>query len=253
MRRLIVNADDFGRAHGINAGIVRAHRDGIVTATTLMANGPCADEAGRLARDVPSLDVGVHLVLTYGRPLGDPQRLRSLVDRDGHFRRAAELLESGPTPDRDEALAEFRTQFARVRELIGRDPTHLDTHHWVHDRPALGSAIAALGCETGALVRPHDDAQRGRLRAAGARTVDRYRRDFQHAGHIDLASLERILGEIGDGVTELGCHPAEPDAELAATSTYATERASELTTLTDPRARQAVARHGIVLARYADL
>ncbi len=253
MKRLIVNADDFGRAHGVNSGILRAHRDGIVTATTLMANAACADEAGRFARETPSLDVGVHLVLTYGRPISDPERVRSLVDRDGHFRRAADLLDGESTPDGDEALAEFRAQHARTSVLIGREPTHLDSHHWVHDVPTLEWAIASLAAETRAAVRPHDDAQRGRLRAAGARTVDRYRRDFQHQGHIDVASLERILGEIREGLTELGCHPGESDADLVATSTYAADRAVELATLIDPRSRQAVARCGIALARYSDL
>jgi len=102
-------------------------------------------------------------------------------------------------------------------------------------------------------VRPHDDAQRDRLRAAGIPTVDHYRRDFQHAGHVDIATLERILGDLGDGVTELGCHPGESDAELAATSTYASLRSDELATLTDPHAKAAVARNGITLSDYAAL
>lgn len=253
MKVLIVNADDFGRSRGINAGVMRAHREGIVTATTLMANGPEAAEAGRLARADPSLDVGVHLVVTYGRPLVDPGTVRSLVDAEGRFPRRPEAIVGMARADADEALREFRAQYDRVRALVGREPTHLDSHHWAHDEPALERAIAALGRETGAAVRPHDDAQRDRLRAAGARTVDRYRRDFQHPGHIDLASLERIFETIGEGATELGCHPGEPDAELAATSAYAAPRADELTTLTDPRARAALQARGIVLATYAEV
>jgi chitin disaccharide deacetylase len=70
---------------------------------------------------------------------------------------------------------------------------------------------------------------------------------------VDLATLERILAGIGDGVTELGCHPGEPDPELAATSTYASLRADELATLTDPRAKAAIARNGITLSDYAAL
>lgn len=253
MKRLIVNADDFGRARGINRGVLRAHRDGIVTATTLMVAAPASEDAGRAAHDAPSLDVGVHLVLTYGRPVSDPATVRSLVERDGSFPRRPDAFLGTGRADREEALAEYRAQLARARTLLGRAPTHLDSHHWLHDEPALEWAMTTLARETGMPVRPHDDAQRDRLRAAGIRTVDHYRRDFQHEGHVDMATLERILADIGDGVTELGCHPGEPDAELAATSTYASLRSDELATLTDERAKAAVARNGITLSDYAVL
>ena len=256
LKRLIVNADDFGRANGVNLGILRAHRDGIVTATTLMVGAPASDEAARIARATPSLDVGVHLTLTYGRPAADPGRVPSLVEADGAFPRARAAFLGTARAQREEALIEYRAQHARATELVGRAPTHLDTHHWLHDEPALEWAITSLAQETGAAVRPHDVAQRDRLRAAGVRTVDRYCRDFQHEGHIDVATLERILdevGEIGEGTTELGCHPGEPDVELERTSAYAALRVAELATLTDPRARAAIERHGIALATYAEL
>ena len=102
-------------------------------------------------------------------------------------------------------------------------------------------------------MRPHDDTQRDRFRGAGVRAVDVYRRDFQHEGHVDLATLERIVASIQDGVTELGCHPGEPDPELQRSSAYAALRVTELRTLTDPRIRVAVERSGIVLATYAAL
>jgi predicted glycoside hydrolase/deacetylase ChbG (UPF0249 family) len=253
MKRLIVNADDFGRSRGVNAGVLRAHRDGIVTAATLMAIAPATDDAARGARATPSLDVGVHLTLTYGRPISDPATVPSLVERDGSFPRAPGAFLGTGRADRDEALVEYRAQYARARELLGRKPTHLDSHHWLHDEPALEWAIIALARETGSAVRPHDDAQRDRLRMSRIRTVDRYRRDFQHEGHVDVATLEGILAEIGEGVTELGCHPGEADAELSRTSTYASLRVDELATLTDPRAKAAVARNGITLSGYADL
>jgi chitin disaccharide deacetylase len=253
VKLLIVNADDFGRARGINRGVLRAHRDGIVTATTLMVGAPASEDAGRAAQETPSLDVGVHLVLTYGRPVSDPAVVRSLVERDGSFPRGPQAFLGTGRADRDEALAEYRAQVARARTLLGRAPTHLDSHHWLHDEPALEWAITTLARETGMPVRPHDDAQRDRLRAVGIPTVDHYRRDFQHEGHVDGTTLERILGDIGEGVTELGCHPGEADAELAATSTYASLRSDELATLIDPRTKAAVARNGITLTGYAAL
>jgi len=253
MKVLIVNADDFGRANGINAGVLRAHRDGIVTATTLMVGAPAADDAARIARATRSLDVGLHLTITYGRPISDPAKIRSLLESDGSFPRGASAFLRSDRAESLEALVEFRAQFARARELIGRAPTHLDSHHWVHDAPALEWAIAALAVETGAAARPHDDAQRDRLRAGGVRTVDEYRRDFQHEGHVDIATLERILGDLRDGLTELGCHPGEPDEELARTSGYASLRSVELATLIDPRAKAAIARNGITLSDYSAL
>ncbi len=253
MKRLIVNADDFGRAPGVNTGILRAHRDGIVTAATLMVQAPAAPHAARLSRGAPALDIGVHLTLTYARPVTDPGRIPSLVEPDGSFPRVPGAFLGTFRAKADEALIEYRAQYARATELIGHVPTHLDTHHWLHDEPALEWAIAALAQETGAAVRPHDRAQRDRLRAAGVRTVDGYRNDFQHEGHVDVPTLERILAGIGDGVIELGCHPGEPDAELARTSGYAVLRETELETLTDPAIRAAVLRNGIELATYADL
>jgi len=253
VKRLIVNADDFGRARGINRGVLRAHRDGIVTATTLMVGAPASEDAGRMAQEAPTLDVGAHLVLTYGRPVSDPASVPSLVERDGSFPRRPDAFLGTGRADRDEALAEYRAQVSRARALLGRAPTHLDSHQWLHDEPALEWAITTLARETGLPVRPHDDAQRDRLRAAGIPTVDHYRRDFQHAGHVDIATLERIIGDLDDGVTELGCHPGEPDAELAATSTYASLRSDELATLTDRRAKAALARNGVALAGYAVL
>src|SRR2546422_901914 len=159
-RRLIVNADDLGRSAGVDRGIVRAHREGIVTSATLMANTTDAANAGAVARANPSLDVGVHLVLTFARPLSEPTRVRSLVTPTG---------------------------------------------------------------------------------------------EFLPAGHIDLAPLLGIIHRLGDGVTELMCHPAEPDAELLSGSTYARERGDELATLTDPRVRRALADRQVALTTFAAL
>jgi predicted glycoside hydrolase/deacetylase ChbG (UPF0249 family) len=251
--RLIVNADDFGYAESVSAGILRAHRDGIVTATTFMTNAPHTADAAKLARDTPSLDVGVHLVLTYGRPLVDVARCRSLVDEDGKFYRPNELMSRDI--DREEALFEFRAQYGRARDLIGRDPTHLDTHHWVHDHPALEWAIGELARDTGAAARIHSDAQRDRLRARGVRTPDHFAREFQYEGKVGVEQLLGLLRRIAtrDDVTELMCHPGEADEALVEKSGYARERPTELATLTDPRVRSAMKDLGITLATFGDI
>lgn len=250
-RLLIVNADDFGRSAGVDDGIVRAHHEGIVTSTTLMTNAPSSSHAASLAQATPTLDLGVHLVLTYARPLSDPARIPSLVRDEGSFWRPKELL-ARPI-DRTEALVEYRAQFARARELAGREPTHIDTHHWIHDHPALSWAVCELARATGAAARTHTPAQRDEYRAKGVRTPDHFIREFQHPGHIEVADLVAILSRLEDGVTELMCHPGEPDPELVATSAYARERPIELATLTDARVRAALERQGIALTTFADL
>lgn len=251
--KLIVNADDFGYSERISAGILRAHRDGIVTATTLMTNAPHTDGAAKLARATPSLDVGVHLVLTFDRPLADVARCRSLVDADGKFFRPKELMSRDI--ERDEALLECRAQYDKARGLLGHDPTHVDTHHWVHDHPALEWAIGELARETGAAARIHSDEQRDRLRARGVRTPDHFAREFQHERSVGVEPLLALLARLAtrSGVTELMCHPGETDQALAARSGYARERPTELATLTDPRVRAAVKDLGITLATFADV
>ena len=250
--KLIVNADDFGYSQSVSTGIIRAHRDGIVTATTLMTNAPHTGGAAKLARATPLLDVGVHLVLTFDRPLADVERVPTLVDKDGRFFRPIELL--ARDIDRQEALIEYRAQYRKARELIGRDPTHIDSHHWVHDHPALEWAIGELARETGAAARIHSDEQRDRLRARGVRTPDRFVREFQHEGKVGVESLLILLQRVATkgGVAELMCHPGEPDEALAKRSGYARERATELATLTDPRVRAALQDLGITLATFAD-
>jgi len=252
--RLIVNADDFGYTPGVTRGIVRAYEGGIVTSTTLMTNAMDTDGAARAARSAPRLDVGVHLVVTYGRPLTAPEKVPSLVTGEGTFPRVTDLLRSG-RPKAEEALVEYRAQYERAKALLGRAPSHLDTHHWVHDLPPLEDAVLALAKETGAAVRAHDGRQRSRFRDAGIRTTDRFVREFQHPGAIHLEALldilERLAAESGTG--ELMCHPAEVDDALLQGSSYARDRGTELETLTDPAVRDAVRRLGIELITYAQL
>ena len=251
--KLIVNADDFGYTERVSAGILRAHRDGIVTATTFMTNAPHTEGAAKLARATRSLDVGVHLVVSYGRPLADVARVRSLVGTDGKFFRPKELMSHDI--DREAALIEFRAQYEKARELLGRDPTHLDTHHWVHDHRALEWAIGELAVETGAAARIHSDEQRDRLRARGVRTPDHFAREFQYEGKVGVEQLLDLLDRLAkrDDVAELMCHPGETDETMVKKSGYARERPTELATLTDRRVRAAVKDLGITLATFADV
>lgn len=251
MKRLIVNADDLGYSSGVDAGILRAHREGIVTSTTLMVSAPGAVRAALLVRSAPALDVGVHLVLTYHVPLSDPRSVPSLVGSDGAFLRPHEIVGTGRVRT-DDVLREYRAQYARGRELLGRKPAHIDTHHWVQADPAIFEAYLALARETGAAARSLNAGERDRLRSAGVRTPDRFERGFyaEHTEVDTLGGLLRAIAATPDGTTELMTHPSEPDRELEARSSYARPRYRELASLLDPRVREVIEETGLVLSTF---
>lgn len=259
MRRLIVNADDFGFTRDVNAGIVEAHREGILTATTLMAVGAAFDDAVRLARDNPTLDVGCHLVLT-GAP-GLPATVMALI-------RALALGRIDP----------YAALRAQIEKTIGAGirPTHLDTHKHTHLHPAVLSAVARLSEEFGIrwVRRPFDlplngqpvpwprrlvarglSVVKGRfqrtLERHGCRTTDRFA-GFAMTGTFSASDLVRLIENLPEGTTEFMCHPGLCTAELRAEKTRLKEsREMELRALTDPSVRAALSRSGVVLANYS--
>jgi hopanoid biosynthesis associated protein HpnK len=145
-KRVIINADDFGFSEGVNKAIARAHTDGVVTSTTIMANMPAADQAVKIARKLPKLGVGVHLNLTEGRPLSNQADLRPLLDSSGNFSgsivRLALFALAGPNGRRAIA-AELSAQ---IQWLIdkGITPTHLDSHKHIHTLPHIFSMVCEL-------------------------------------------------------------------------------------------------------------
>jgi chitin disaccharide deacetylase len=214
---LIVNADDFGMSNGVNRGILDAHRDGILTSASLMVEGSASEEAGDLAMSAPRLSVGLHFVL------------------DGEGR---SFLQDAAT-----AAREIQRQFERFQELLGRLPTHLDTHHDAHREPALLQPLLAVAEESGLPLRGHS-----RIR----HVPDFYGRwdDASHPEQVSVEGFVRILeNEIGEGVSELGCHPGYIGDELR--STYGLERELELATLTSPQLPSALAAQGIELVNFS--
>jgi predicted glycoside hydrolase/deacetylase ChbG (UPF0249 family) len=248
-RRLIVNADDLGRTSGINAGVAEAHLKGIVTSATLMVNYPAASEVADLSSAHPRLGIGLHVQMSGGRPHLPPRRVSSLVDEKGLFPRKPDGLEQ---PDPAEVLAEARAQLGHFRELLGRDPTHFDSHHHSHRVPAVFAAVVALAMETGRPVRAADEAMAALLRREGIPTTDHFVEDFFDEG----ATLEKLLSlvrGIEGGATEIMCHPAVVDDELAASSSYAAVRDREREILTSREAREALERGGVELISFAEL
>lgn len=142
---LIVNADDFGLNEAANAGIIECHRAGSVTSTTLMANAPALEEAVALGHAHPQLGVGLHFNLTWGRPVADPSRVKSLLGADGGFH-GRDALGRRALMGRvraEDVARELDAQFQRLLTL-GIMPTHVDSHQHVHAFPVVFSAVAAL-------------------------------------------------------------------------------------------------------------
>jgi len=249
-KRLIVNADDLGRTEGINEGVFDAHRRGIVTSATLMVNYPAARRVAVLSRDNPGLGIGLHVAVTGGIPALPPEQLRSLVDASGSLPSKPEGLAAG---DPAEILAEVRAQLKRFREIMGRDPTHFDSHHHSHrDVPAVFEALVALAWETGLPVRGASAEMVETLRREAVPTSDHFVEEFYDKG-ATLPDLVRIVESLDAGTTELMCHPAVVDEELRSTSGYAEPRMRELDALTRGEARQALQRSGVRLINFGQL
>jgi len=248
-RILLVNADDLGRTAGINAGIFAAHAEGIVTSATLMVTFPAAAEAAAAWARHPRLGIGLHLTLTGSRPLLPPERVPSLVDAEGRFPRRPEGLGGAAQA---EVLAEARAQLGLFRELAGRLPTHLDSHHHAHRLPPVREALITLAREFRLPVRKASPEVGRRLAEAGVPTTDTFLEAFFGEG-ARLDVLLDLVTRLGPGTSELMCHPGLADEELRRESTYADERERELTLLTAPAVGRAVADHGIRLAHFGDL
>ena len=226
-RFLIVNADDFGQSPGVNRGIVTAHERGIVTSASLMVRWPAAVEAAAYAVEHPLLSVGLHF------DLGE------WAYRDGSW---VPVYQVAPTECSAAVAEELSEQLAAFHRLMGRAPTHLDSHQHVHRDEPVRSLLLETAKNLGVPLR-HFSPQ------------VRYCGDFygQAKGNepfpegISLEGLMQTLQRLPPGITELGCHPGDgQDLD----SMYRTERAVEVMVLCAPRIREFLAAEGIQLRSF---
>lgn len=148
-RVLIVNADDFGLSKGQNYGIVEAYRNGVVTSTTALVNGEAIDHAAQLSRELPALGVGMHFVLTLGKPVSEMPGLT----RDGLLGKWIWQMAEEDTLPLDEIAHELACQYQRFIDVFGREPTHLDSHHHVHMFPQIFPIVARFAAQRGIALR----------------------------------------------------------------------------------------------------
>jgi predicted glycoside hydrolase/deacetylase ChbG (UPF0249 family) len=246
MRRLIVNADDFGMSPGVSAGILAANRHGIVTSTTVLVTASLDRDLLAEARDRP-LGLGLHVNLTLGTPL---TRGRSLVGADGRFVRDARR--AAARADARDVEREVEAQIEKFLALARRPPTHLDTHHHVGLLPPVREAVLAAAARLGVPVRSQDGAARARARAAGLRTPDHFFGESGPEAYWSRARTLAHLRRLPPGVSEFMTHPAVFDEGLAG-SRYGRQRETELCALGAAETRAAVAALGIALCRFDEL
>jgi predicted glycoside hydrolase/deacetylase ChbG (UPF0249 family) len=214
--RLVVNADDLGYDPEIDRGILEAHRRGLVTSASAMVDTPFAATALREAP--PSLGVGLHAVLDPGLGAGAAQ-------------------------------AEIERQLVLFERLRGRAPTHLDTHRHAHAAPAVLEALARVAGPRRVPARALDAAMRARLREAGVATADGFLGDAAARPCWTLERLLAALASLGEGTTELMCHPGYRPS--AARTSFGAEREVELRALCDPRALEAARAAGLSLVSFS--
>jgi predicted glycoside hydrolase/deacetylase ChbG (UPF0249 family) len=226
-KRLIVNADDFGLSAGINEGIAAAHEHGILTSASLMVRWPEASAAATYARVHPELSIGLHL------DLGE------WTFEQEEWRLAYEVV---PLTDEAAVAEEIGRQLRQFRALMGKEPSHLDSHQHVHQNEPIRSLCMRRANQLNIVLR-------------NAQTEVHYCGDFygqSNKGYpfpagISVAALIRVISDLTEGTTELGCHPARrPDM----TGMYRGERLVECETLCDPAVRRAIQEHGVELCSF---
>ena len=287
VRRLIVNADDFGLTHGVNRAIVEAHGHGVVTSATLMANGPAFEDAIQRAKSTSRLSVGCHVVLVDGLPVLGGGKTPTLSDKKAHDGRFHESLSSfalravSGRLDADEIEAETTAQIRKL-QATGVAVSHLDTHKHTHIFPPVLRPLlrAARACGVPAVRNPFGPlhlsllAERAGLwkqfsKVAALSCLGRtFRRSVAGAGlltpdgtvgivatgALDDRLFESIVDSLPEGTWELVCHPGYNDAELGSIRTRLRDsRAVELRLLTSPETRELLARSGVQLISYRDL
>ena len=290
MRRLIVNADDFGLTPGVNRAIVEAYERGIVTSTTLMASSSAFDEAVRLAASLPRLSVGCHVMLVDGVPLIDSTQVSSLVVQNhngARFRNGFGGFAARTLRDRVSAEQITAEAAAQIKKLQSEaiNVSHIDTHKHTHILFRVLEPLlqAAQTCGVRAIRNPFPPMRplglahllrRPRLwkRYSGLkflrRGAERFRREVEGAGMVttdgtfgmvvtgalDERLFQAILGSIPPGTWEFVCHPGYNDRDLAGVRTRLREsRAQELQLLTSAAAREILEKGGVELISYREL
>lgn len=227
---LVVNADDFGLSPGVTSGILEAHANGILTSTSLMVRSPSAAGAVEMSRDYPTLGLGLHVELYEFEYVDEKWRLVYEV---------VSLLDDRAVHE------EIRRQYERFRELVGREPTHIDSHQHFHRGRTGRQTMLDLAGEIGVPLRQCTPG----VQYMGGFPGEWGDGDMNVAG-ITAEALIEVLKIVTPGISELVCHPGGAN-ELD--PHYKPERAAQLRVLCDPTVRSTVETEGITLCSFAEV
>jgi len=254
--RLIITADDFGLHASVNLAVERAHREGVLSATSLMVAAPAAADAVARARALPSLRVGLHLVLADGQAMLPPQDIPDLVDADGRFgnNMASDGIRFFFLPRvRRQLKAEIHAQFSAFA-ANGLPLDHAILGMILEIGKPFGLRAMRLPSEAGApaLLKPWLALLKRRLAAAGIAHND-YMVGIEHSGRFDEATLLKTLAALPAGIGEIYLHPALVSGAEIGASMPAYRHADEFAALISPRVRAEIDRLGVTLGGFSDL
>lgn len=242
IKKLIMNSDDFGMTQGNTIGTILAHEEGILTSTTCMMNMPFAEWALNEAKNHPNLGVGIHFVLTVGRPLVDGAK--SYTDENGNFIRPKDYPDHQPHADPEELYVEWKAQMEKYIEIAGHKPTHIDSHHHVHLLPWHIDVAKRLAKEYDLPMRQREQV---------LDTYEYVRCDDRMYG--DDANYDFVTNafQVDDEILEFMCHPALIDQRLYDMTSYGLPRMKELELIMSKELREFVEEHNIELINFSDI
>lgn len=248
---LIVNADDCNLTRGVTRSILEAHAGGIVTSTTFLINLPVADTDVRRLKRSAGLGIGLHLNITLGSPVSSSSKIPSLTDGSVFKKK---LSYCTVKPAAAEVYLEYETQIKKFKKVFGRLPTHLDTHHQLHDEVFFMKVLSRLARAWKLPVRRSvliagKESVRG-LSFARLKTTDFLEGNLDPSRHWRKTTLLKALKTVSSGVTEIMCHPGYDDRSLESISSFTSGRQTEYEALVDPAVKSRIRTLGIELTHY---
>ncbi|EGT4624546.1 TPA: chitin disaccharide deacetylase [Clostridioides difficile] len=243
MTKIIINADDFGYCEAVNYGIISAHNNGIVRSTSMMANMPGVEHGVGLLKENKTLNCGVHMTLSCGRPL--LSNLETIVDKDGFFIRRItdEIIEK---MDCDEIYRELCAQIDRVKGL-GIDISHLDSHHHIHTLVSLKPVIEKIVTKYNLPIRGGFEYNLEYSKVVPL--IDSFYKENVSEEYF-IKNIDEIMKY---DVVDIMSHPAFLDDYILNSTSYAIDRTKEHKILTSKKVKEFLEKNGLVISSYRDI
>ncbi|MBH7554127.1 chitin disaccharide deacetylase [Clostridioides difficile] len=243
MTKIIINADDFGYCEAVNYGIISAHNNGIVRSTSMMANMPGVEHGVGLLKENKTLNCGVHMTLSCGRPL--LSNLKTIVDKDGFFIRRItdEIIEK---MDCDEIYRELCAQIDRVKGL-GIDISHLDSHHHIHTLVSLKPVIEKIVTKYNLPIRGGFEYNLEYSKVVPL--IDSFYKENVSEEYF-IKNIDEIMKY---DVVDIMSHPAFLDDYILNSTSYAIDRTKEHKILTSKKVKEFLEKNGLAISSYRDI